>query len=206
MFRDCSTFLQTVFTMKKILIINGHPDAESFSAALVESYKRGAIGSGADVRELNVRELTFHLNLEFGYRKRMELEPDLLRAQELISWAEHLVWVFPVWWGSVPALLKGFLDRAFLPGFAYQKRDNSLLLDGLLTGKTARIISTMDQPTWYYRLVYARPTFHAMKKLTLELCGIKPVKTTFIGPIRLSKESFRAAWLQRVEQLGKNWK
>ena len=192
--------------MKKILIINGHPDAESFNAALANAYKQGAMRSHAEVRELRLRELIFNLNLEFGYRKRIELEPDLLKAQELIKWAEHLVWVFPVWWGSVPALLKGFLDRTFLPGFAYQKREHSLLLDGLLKGKTARIISTIDQPAWYYRLVYARPTFHAMKKLTLELCGIKPVKTTLIGPIRLSKESFRESWLQRVERLGEKGK
>jgi putative NADPH-quinone reductase len=189
-------------TTKKILIINGHPNDESFNAALAEAYKQGAVSSGGEVRELRLRELHFNLNLEYGYSKRSELEPDLLRAQDLIRWANHLVWIFPVWWGSVPALLKGFLDRTFLPGFAYQKRDNSLILDGLLTGKTARIISTIDQPAWYYRLVYARPTFHAMKKLTLELCGIQPVKTTMIGPIRLSKESFRASWLRRVEQLG----
>lgn len=187
---------------KRILIINGHPDQESFNAALARAYKQGAIKSGAEVRELVLRELDFQPNLQFGYRKRTELEPDLLAAQEHITWAEHIVWVFPVWWGSVPALLKGFLDRTFLPGFAYQKRENSLLLDGLLHGKTARIISTIDQPAWYYRLVYARPTFHAMKKLTLELCGIKPVKTTMIGPIRLSKESFRAAWLKKIETLG----
>jgi putative NADPH-quinone reductase len=187
---------------KKILIINGHPDSESFNAALANAYKQGAIRSGAEIRELCLRELTFNLNLEYGYRKRMELEADLLQAQKLILWAEHLVWVFPVWWGSVPALLKGFLDRTFLPGFAYQKREHSLILDGLLKGKTARIISTIDQPVWYYRLVYARPTFHAMKKLTLELCGIKPVRTTLIGPIRLSKDSFRAGWLQCIERLG----
>jgi NAD(P)H dehydrogenase (quinone) len=187
---------------KKILIINGHPDSESFNAALANAYKQGAMSSGAEIRELCLRELTFNLNLEYGYRKRMELEADLLQAQELILWAEHLVWVFPVWWGSVPALLKGFLDRTFLQGFAYQKREHSLILDGLLKGKTARIISTIDQPVWYYRLVYARPTFHAMKKLTLELCGIKPVRTTLIGPIRLSKDSFRAGWLQRIERLG----
>lgn len=189
-------------TPKRILIINGHPDAESFNTALANAYKQGAMRSGAEVRELTLRELSFNPNLQYGYRQRTELEPDLIAAQECITWAEHIVWVFPVWWGSVPAVLKGFLDRTFLPGFAYQKREQSLILDGLLKGKTARIISTIDQPAWYYRLVYARPTFHAMKKLTLELCGIKPVKTTMIGPIRLSKEEFRAAWLKKVEQLG----
>ena len=126
--------------MKKILIINGHPDAESFNAALAEAYKKGAIESGAEVKEIVVRELQFNPNLQFGYRKRTELEPDLLEAQAKIKWAEHLVWIYPVWWGSLPAILKGFIDRTFLPGFAFEKIENSVWWDKLLKGKSERII------------------------------------------------------------------
>ncbi|MGL4629723.1 MAG: NAD(P)H-dependent oxidoreductase [Leadbetterella sp.] len=187
---------------KKILIINGHPDPESFCLALSNAYKNGAVSSGADIKELNIRDLNFNPNLQFGYRKRTELEPDLLKAQEYIRWADHLVWVYPVWWGSLPAILKGFIDRVFLPGFAFQKRENSVWWDKLLSGKTARIISTLDQPAWYYWLVYRQPSNNAMKKLTLEFVGIKPVKVTTIGPIRLSKESYRKAWLDKVEKMG----
>ena len=188
--------------MKKILIINGHPDSESFNAALAESYKKGAIASGAEVKEIIVRELQFNTNLQFGYRKRTELEPDLLNAQDKIRWAEHLVWIYPVWWGSIPAILKGFIDRVFLPGFAFKKRENSVWWDKLLTNKSARIISTLDQPAWYYWLVYRQPSNNAMKKLTLEFCGMSPVRVTTIGPIRLSKERYRAKWLSKIEQLG----
>lgn len=188
--------------MSKILIINGHPDKESFSFALSEAYKKGALDSGAEVQEILVRELNFNPNLQFGYRKRTELEPDLIDAQEKIKWATHLVWIYPVWWGSLPAILKGFIDRVFLPGFAFQKRENSVWWDKLLTGKTARIICTLDQPAWYYWLVYRQPSTNAMKKLTLEFSGIKPVKVTTIGPIRLSKDSYRANWLKKVEKLG----
>jgi putative NADPH-quinone reductase len=137
-----------------------------------------------------------------GYRKRTELEPNLLDAQEKIKWATHLVWIYPVWWGSLPALLKGFIDRVFLPGFAFQKRENSVWWDKLLTGKSARIISTLDQPAWYYWLVYREPSNNAMKKLTLQFCGIHPVKVTSIGPLRLSKEAYRLNWLKKIEQLG----
>ncbi|MBL8005446.1 MAG: NAD(P)H-dependent oxidoreductase [Candidatus Kapabacteria bacterium] len=188
--------------MKKILIINGHPDPESFSVAIVEAYKKGAIASGAEVRQVNIRDLAFNPNLQFGYRKRTELEPDLLKAQELITWAEHLVWIYPVWWGSIPAIMKGFIDRVFLPGFAFKKRENSVWWDKLLTNKSARIISTLDQPAWYYWLVYRQPSNNAMKKLTLEFCGMSPVRVTTIGPIRLSKELYRTKWLSKIEQLG----
>ena len=188
--------------MKKILIINGHPDNESFNFALANAYKSGALASGAEVKEIIVRELNFDLNLAHGYRKRTDLEPDLIDAQEKIKWAEHLVWIYPVWWGSLPAILKGFIDRTFLPGFAFQKRENSVWWDKLLSNKTARIISTLDQPAWYYWLIYRQPSNNAMKKLTLEFCGIKPVKVTTIGPIRLSKDEFRKSWLKKIEELG----
>lgn len=188
--------------MKKILIINGHPDNESFSFELSEAYKKGAEKSNAEIKEINIRELTFNPNLEFGYRKRTELEPDLLDAQDKIKWADHIVWVYPVWWSSVPAIMKGFLDRILLPGFAFKKRKNSLLSDKCLTGKSARIICTMDQPTWFYKLVYRSPSHNAMKKGTLHYIGIKKVRITAIGPIRLSTEEFRAKWLKNVEKLG----
>ena len=188
--------------MKNILIIHGHPDKESFSTALFDAYRKGAVASGAIVKEIIISDLQFNPNLGMGYRKRTELEPDLLDAQEKIKWATHLVWIYPVWWGSLPALLKGFIDRVFLPGFAFQKRENSVWWDKLLTGKSARIISTLDQPAWYYWLVYREPSNNAMKKLTLQFCGIHPVKVTSIGPLRLSKEAYRLNWLKKIEQLG----
>lgn len=188
---------------KKILIINGHPDKESFNFALANAYKTGALAAGHEVQEIIVRDLVFNPNLQFGYRKRTDLEPDLLDARKKITWANHMIIIYPVWWGSVPAMLKGFLDRVLLPGFAFKKRENSVWWDKFLTNKSARIICTMDQPSWYYRLVYARPSTNAMKKATLEFCGIKPVRVTSIGPIRLSKDSYRSNWLKKVEVLGK---
>ena len=192
--------------MKKVLLIQGHPDSESFNFALFDAYKKGLSQSGASIKEIIINELSFDPNLHFGYRKRTELEPDLVESIEKIKWADHLVFFYPVWWGSVPALLKGFLDRVFLPGFVFKKRENSLWWDKLLTGKTGHIISTLDQPAWFYWLRYGRPTYHAMKQMTLEFCGIKPVRTTTIGPLRLSKESYRENWLKKVEKLGLNQK
>lgn len=189
--------------MKKILIIKGHPDKESFNFALAEAYKKGVQKTDSEVKEINIRDLNFNPNLQFGYRKRTELEPDLLEAQDKLKWADHLVWIYPIWWGSVPAIMKGFLDRILLPRFAFNKKENSLWWDKLFTGKTARIICTLDQPAWYYKWFYGNPSHNAMKKLTLNFIGVRKVKITTIGPIRLSKDSFRAKWLKKVEKLGK---
>lgn len=188
---------------KKILVINGHPDPESYNNALANAYKIGVAESEAEFVMIHIRDLVFDPNLAFGYRKRMELEPDLLAARAHILWCDHIVWIYPVWWGSVPAIMKGFIDRVFLPGFGFQKRENSVWWDKLLKGKTSRIICTMDQPSWFYRLINGAPSHLAMKKLTMHFMGIKPVRITAIGPLRLSKPAYREKWLRKVEKLGR---
>jgi NAD(P)H dehydrogenase (quinone) len=189
--------------MKKILIINGHPNNESFNFALVEAYKKGVLASGADLKEITIGDLKFNPNLQSGYQKKTELEPDLLNAWEKITWADHLVWVHPVWWGGLPAITKGFIDRVFLPGKAFKYRDNSVWWDKLLKGKTAHIITTLDQPGFYYWIAFGRPSVNQLKKSVLEFCGIKPVRVTYIQPIRNSKIEFRNKWLSKTEGMGK---
>jgi len=188
---------------KHILIINGHPHKESFNHALAQAYKQGALEAQAEIREINIGELLFNPNLQFGYQKRMELEPDLQESLEKIRWAEHLVWVHPVWWGGFPAIMKGFIDRLFLPSIAFQYRENSVWWDKLFKGKTAHIITTIDQPSWYYRLVYGNPSVNQLKKSILEFCGIQPVKVTYIGTVRNSTDEQRKKWLEKVLSLGK---
>lgn len=189
--------------MRKIAIINGHPNKDSLNFGIAEAYRSGAIEAGAEVKEIVIRDLDFNPNLQFGYQKRMELEPDLVKAWEVIQWADHLVWIHPVWWGGFPALMKGFIDRLFLPGMAYKYRENSVWWDKLLKGKTAHIITTLDQPGWYYRLFFGRPSVNQLKKSILEYCGVKPVKLTYIGIIRNSKDEQRSQWLKKVKELGK---
>jgi putative NADPH-quinone reductase len=192
--------------MKKVLIINGHPDKESFCTELALSYKRGVDAKLGDCTLIHLADLEFDPILHNGYRQRTELEPDLLQLQKDILAADHLVWVYPTWWGTYPALLKGFIDRVFLPGFAFSYRDNSLLWNKLLKGKTARLIVTMDTPGWYYSLFYKRPGHNSMKKGILEFCGIKPVKITALGPVKSSGEQQRRKWITTIERLGQEQK
>lgn len=190
--------------MKKILIIMGHPNKETLCGSLAESYKKGAIKSGAEVREIFVSDLKFDPILHLGYKEIQDLEPDLVDAQELIKWAEHLVFVYPTWWATMPALLKGFIDRTFLPGFAFKYRENSSLWDKFLIGKTARLIITMDAPAWYNFLFYGNAGQKAMKRATLGFCGIKPVKVTTIGSVKMLKAEKVTSWLTKMEKLGES--
>lgn len=191
--------------MKRILVINGHPDPESFNAALAEAYTTAAREAGAEIQQLNLIDLDFQPILTYGYRKRTELEPDLLRALDLIKAADHLVWVFPMWWYGIPALMKGFIDRTFLPGIAFKYVEGNANPRKLLTGTTARIIMTTDTPRWYDRIIMGKPALRQFKKGTLEFCGIKPVKVTYLSIIKDSNPEKREKWLTQVRTLGKSF-
>ena len=187
----------------RILILNGHPDAESFCFGIHQAYRKGALASGAEVRELVLRDLTFNPSLAMGYRKRTELEPDLLSAQDLIRWCDHLVVIHPVWWGTYPALMKGFLDRVFLPGFFFKKRPGKAYSwDKLLTGRSARILYTLDTPRIYWWLS-GMPSYVSLKWITLGYCGMSPIRGTAFGIVRLSTPEQRAKWLESCEALGR---
>ncbi|QBQ42029.1 flavodoxin family protein [Sphingobacterium psychroaquaticum] len=191
---------------KKILVINGHPNPSALNAGLAQAYVEGARNTGAEVREIVISALDFDPNLRYGYQKRMELEPDLQRAWETILWAEHLVWVHPVWWGGLPAVMKGFIDRLFLPGMAFSYRENSLFWEKLLKGRSARIITTLDQPGWIYRLLFGRPSVNQLRKSTLEFCGIRPVRLTYVGVVKKATAEQRSKWVAKVRRLGEKWK
>jgi putative NADPH-quinone reductase len=188
--------------MKKILIINAHPLKDSFCAALAQSYIAGAQKSGATCKLVNLIDLNFDLIMRFGYKKRMDVEPDLIQIQQDIKEADHLVLVYPNWWATYPAQLKGLFDRAFVPGFAFQYRENSPMWDKLLTGKSARMIVTMDTPDWFYSLIYKNTGHNAVKVGVLEFSGFKPVKVSAFSPVKSSTEAKRKKWLAEVEKLG----
>lgn len=188
--------------MKKILIIDCHPNAESFCTSLSTAYKKGAAASGAEIQEIVIRDLKFNPNLQYGYQKRTELEPDLLDAWEKIKWAEHMVWVHPVWWGGLPAIAKGFLDRLFLPGFVFSNIEGSFRWEKHLKGKSAHILLTLDQPSWTYSLIFGKPSVNQLKKAVLGYCGVKPIRVSYFGPVRMAKKATFENWLKKAEKSG----
>ncbi|OYO32342.1 NADPH:quinone reductase [Janthinobacterium sp. PC23-8] len=186
---------------KRILVILGHPSNDSFCAALADAYVTAARAAGHEVRELRLGQLAFDPVLHEGYRQVQPLEADLLAAQEAIIWARHLVFAYPIWWGGAPALLKGFIDRVLLPGFAFQYRPGKAFPAQLLAGRTAQLLVTMDTPPWYFRWVYRMPGIHQVRKTTLEFCGIKPVSVVSYGPLLHSTDQQRARWLAQAGTL-----
>lgn len=174
------------------LVIDGHPNPDSLTAALARRYAE-AYG---DATVLAVRNLEFDPNLRHGYKGEQSPEPDIISAQSLIEKADHVVVVTPVWWGSIPAILKGFIDRTFLPGWAFRYRTGGLVT-GLLAGRSARVIITTDSPLWYLQLVGDTTVRHVRGRV-LRFSGFSPVTATRLGPVRGSTLAQRETWLQKV--------
>lgn len=186
-----------------VLLILGHPRKDSFCAALFDAYRDGAVRAGTEVDTLVLADMDFDPDVHVESPEQQDYEPDIRHARERIEWADHLVFVYPTWWGSAPALLKGFLDRIVTPGFAFHFRDpDKLGWDRLWKGKTSQAITTMDTPPILYRWFYRQPGTHALLRSTLGFCGVRARRGLMLGPVRLSTPQQRRRWLERAHRAG----
>ncbi len=194
--------------MKNILLILGHPSKNSFCNALLDAYKKGAESEGATVKTIYISDLTFNVNLSDGYKNgdAMTLEEDLIESQELIRWADHVVMAFPNWWGFMPAITKGFIDRIFLPDFAFKHHSGKIFPEKLLKGKSMRLLVTMDTPKWWFYLIYRAYQYQILKKIVFGYVGFDPIKFSTFGLMRKSTDQQRQKWLQNVMDLGRKMK
>ncbi len=190
--------------MKNILIIVGHPNTKSLCSSFAQQYCEGANEAGHHVELLELGNMNFNPNFMGSYSSevKMQLEPDLIYAQQKIKWAHHIVIVHPVWWGSVPAILKGFFDKVLTPGFAFKYKENSDWWDKLLQGKTGEIIYTADTPIWVNRFIFLAPSVNVINKRVFAFCGIKTKRIKGFGPVRGSDVEQRKKWLTHAKYLG----
>ncbi len=185
----------------RVLAIAGHPRPGSYAAALAAAYAEGAAAAGAEVELIELAGLAFDPDVHPVSPRDQPLEPDLERVRRGIERADHLVFVYPAWWGVGPARLRGLLDRVLLPGFAFRERDDGRY-EGLLAGRTAHLVATLDMPPWVYRLVYRAAGVQAMKRSALGFCGVETTRVLLLGPVKASTAAGRAAWLARAHALG----
>lgn len=167
----------------KLYILLGHPATDSFNKEIAEACIEAARHKGHEVRVQRLSEMHFDPILR-GKIMYEQLEPCLQEAQENILWCERWVIIYPVWWGSLPALLKGFIDRTLVPGFGYRYHANDPLWDKLLKGRSAHLITTSDAPWWWLWWQYRDSDVNTLRKATLEFCGISPVRVTRIDRVR----------------------
>lgn len=186
-----------------VLIILGHPRTNSLCGALAAAYGKGAQEAGAKVRQLDLATLDFDPDVHTVSPNQQDFEDDILKAQKLILWAEHLVFVYPTWWGTMPALLKGFLDRVLTPDFSFKTCEGGTGYQGLLNGRSAQLITTMDTPPLIHSLIYRQPGKNAMERATLGFCGVRPVRSLICGSVKDANLQQRQKWLERAHNQGR---
>lgn len=183
---------------KKILIINGHPNLNSFNYAIHEAYLTGLkLNGNTIISEIKIAEMAFDINVQKA-RAAVQIEQDIKDAQLKIEAADHIVWIYPLWWGMMPALLKGFIDRVLTPGFAFNYTSKGKI-EKLMTGKTTEIICTLDYPIFIFKTLFNGGGVKVMRKMILNFCGFKNSKTTYIGPIIKSTPAQREKWLSNIK-------
>lgn len=185
----------------RCLLILAHPRRDSLCGALFDACVDGARQAGVECRELILSEMNFDPDVHAVSPELQPLEPDLVRAQRDIAWAQHLVFVYPTWWGTFPARLKGFLDRILTPGFAFRHVTHSQW-DKLLAGRSADLITTMDTPPLVYRLIYRAPGQQALARATLGYCGLRTARIQTFGPVVASSTAQRKHWLDHARSSG----
>jgi len=187
--------------MKKILLILGNPVIDSYSGRLIDEYKSGAEDAGHEVRRVNISDLQFDPILHNAYKEIQELEPDLVQLQESFNWADHIVVVYPNWWCTMPALLKGLFDRMWLPGFAFNFDKETKKCIQRLKGKTGRIIivAGTHSPfmTWWKFGDFTNEISHGI----FGFAGIK-TKVSAFGPSNKATTQVLDKWAKSVKKLG----
>lgn len=189
---------------KNIVIIQGNPDPDPgrFGRALAEAYAQAARDAGHQVKAIGVANLDFPLlrtqhEWEYG-----EMPRALNEARDAIRWADHLVVLFPLWLGDMPALLKGFFEQVLRPGFAFDAGARGPFSAKRLTGKSARLVVTMGMPAAFYRWYFRAHSVKNLERNILGFCGIAPISETLIGTVNTPDNAVREEWLAKLRELG----
>ena len=189
---------------KRILIIQGHPDAGArhFGHALADEYAKGAEDGGHEIKRIEVASIEFPiLRTKEDFEKGPPAD-SIKQAQDDLIWADHLVILYPLWLGSMPALVKAFFEQLFRPGVAFEYQQGGAMPKKLLTGKSARIVVTMGMPAFVYRWIFMAHSLKSLKRNILAFTGIGPIRATLIGNIEGMTDNQRMSWLDDARGLG----
>ncbi|MDZ7749477.1 MAG: NAD(P)H-dependent oxidoreductase [Halofilum sp. (in: g-proteobacteria)] len=186
---------------QRIVIIQGHPDPAGghFGHALADAYAHGARAGGHEVRRVEVAALDFPLVRTRADWVEGVPPADIARVQDDIAWSGHVVLCYPLWLGTMPALLKGFLEQVLRQDFAFGGAPGQW--NRALKGRSARIVVTMGMPAAVYRWYFGAHSLRSLERNVLGFCGIHPIRESLVGLVEGSARG-RRRWLARMERLG----
>ncbi len=185
----------------KHLIIYSHLNPVSFTKAIVDKVEKVAQEKGDEVKIIDLYSDKFNPVLEFPDIEHMfmgeDAPADVANYQEMVTWADHLTFVYPLWWAQMPAMLKGFLDRVFANGYAFAYGEDGMP-KGLLEGRTAKLyINTGNSAEYYEESGMYDAQIRVNDIGIFEFCGIK-ADTTFFGNVAMGTDELRKGYLNSI--------
>lgn len=194
--------MQDMSSPKKIFILIGNPDNDSLSVLLADAYAASAIKAGHEVRLTKIADMRFDPILHRGYKVIQQYEPDLIKFQEDVRWCDHFVTFFPIWWSDVPAILKGLVDRVWMPGFAFNFRKG--IIPGWirrLKGRSARVVATSDSTPFVLWFLFGG-NINSYVRGVLRFSGFAPVRKSWFSGMRNMSPAKVSKLIKKMEQLG----
>ena len=184
----------------KILVVYCHPNPKSYSHAVLESVRAGLASCDVQVLDLHAEGFEPVLIVDEAHRRRdLDKVEYTRRHREQIAWCDAMIFVYPVWWGGFPAMLKGYLDRTFVSGLTYSfegRPKDAVLPNGLMRGKEAHFFYTLDSPAI---VAWIDPGWLSNYVSVFRYCGFGPVRRHYLARLKLTTHAQRAQWLARVE-------
>lgn len=188
---------------RRVAIIQGHPDpgGKRLCHALADAYAEGARGAGHEVARIEPARLDFPMLRTQQEFESGQVPEALIPARDAIVAADHLLIVFPLWLGTMPALLKAFLEQVMRPGVAFEYRKQGFPR-ALLTGRSARLVVTMGMPALAYRWYFHAHGVRGLEQGVFRFAGMKPVRETLLGMVETAGDARRQRWLAQMRRYG----
>ncbi|MGX7203701.1 NAD(P)H-dependent oxidoreductase [Enterococcus pingfangensis] len=188
----------------KTLIIYNHPYEGSYNHAILESVIKGIKKAHGDYEVIDLDKEKFNPIMTsadlLGFVKHQAVDPMAISYAEKIRKADHLVFIFPIWWELMPAMMKGFIDKVIYPGLTYDYKENGLSMSSRLKKlKSTTVITTMNTPKIMYKFTYGNAVKKALIKGTFKKTGMKNIKWISLNMVKMSTAQKRQKWLENIE-------
>jgi len=192
--------------MKTAIVFN-HPYNRSYCSAILAAVQKGLQKAGHQTDVLHLDEEGFNPVMTAadlkGFAESKAVDPKVLEYQERLKDADHLVFIFPVWWELMPAMTKGFIDKVIYPGVAYhndQSRRIPRMVKAFDKIKSVTVITTMNTPSLMYRLLFGNAIKKSLFTGTLWKTGYTNRKWISLNMVKFVSPEKRQRWLLKIEQ------
>lgn len=195
----------------KVVIVFNHPYEGSFCNAILSSVIQGLHRANHKVDLIHLDKEGFNPVMTsqdlMAFRDKMPVDPKVLEYKHRLEQADHLIFIFPIWWELMPALTKGFIDKVIFPGVAYDyiNGSNTQMKPLLLKTKGITMITTMNTPRILYRIVFGNAIQKAMMIGTFWKLGYKNRKWISFNMVKSVSPEKREKWLNKLENTFSNY-